>query len=204
MAAADYYSQAILDPGYLGQHGLDAKSIIQLILGSGNAANLSPELAQQYGITPDQVSAANQNPYGTKQSLEHTLSGNQYGITNNAQAHGALYSGAHAAAQLHELQNAGQRNYDATTDLASRIAGIGQQDTNALTGAYTGIANAALNTPTPPPAVPGVAPPPAGAPALNGLGTPYVDPGARESFTQPVPIKPPKLPNIGGANRSFR
>lgn len=218
MAAADYWATAQLDPSYLAQHGSNTKSLIQAILGYGSSAALSPELAAQYGIQPGQVSAADQNPYSTTKQLAQQLSGDQYGITNNANAHGALYSGAHAAAQQHELQNAGQRNYTAQQALASQISGIGQQDTNALTGAYTGIANAALNTPTAP-AVPAPVAPATpdfglgqviGQPATAAVsaGGPLGSYNPNAPQNQPgsgmVPIKPPKLPNIGGANRSFR
>lgn len=207
---ADYWAQAQLDPSYLAQHGSNAAALKALILGYGSTSALSPQLAGQYGINPGDVSAADQNPYSVQSQLAKQLSGDQYGITNTAQSHGALFSGAHAAAQAHELQDAGQRNYNAQQTLAQQIAGIQGNDTNALTGAYGTLTTNALNTPQPAPAAPAYAP---SAPAV--LPTAAQIPGATPStanwndnpsgfnpiapqnaMAQIKPPKPPALPKL--------
>jgi hypothetical protein len=210
MAAADYWSQAQLDPAYLAAHGQNRQSIINAILGYGSAGALSPQLAQQYGIGSGDIGAADQNPYSVQAQLAQTLSGNRYGITNNAAAHGAEFSGANVAAQAHELQNAGQRNYNAQQALTNQIAGIGAQDTSSLTGAYNTITTNQLNTPVAPPAVPDAVAPAAQAPAV--LPTAAQIPGATPATqnwndnpsgynpqapqNNPVAIKPPAPPKI--------
>lgn len=210
MAAADYWSQAQLDPAYLAAHGQNRQSIIQAILGYGSSGALSPQLAQQYGIGSGDIGAADANPYSVQKQLAQQLSGDQYGITNTAQGHGALFSGANVAAQAHELGNAGQRNYNAQQALAQQLAGIGAQDTSSLTNAYGQIANQALNTPVAPPAVPDAVAPAAQAPAV--LPTAAQIPGATPATqnwnanpsgynpqapqNNPVALKPPAPPKI--------
>ncbi len=210
---ADYWAQAQLDPSYIAQHGGLSNQLKQLILNYGSSGALSTDEATNYQINPGDISGADTNPYSIQANLRQQLSGDQYGITNNANAHGALYSGAHAAMQAHELQNAGQRNYSALQTLQGQIGGIDQQNTNALTGAYGTLAQSALNDPTIPaapisPSAPGVAPPAVAAPPpVNGLGTPWVDPGARENLVQPPPAPLPKVVAakqiVGAANRGF-
>jgi hypothetical protein len=211
----EIWARAQLDPSYLAAHGGNAKALQDLILNYGSSSALSPELAGQYGIQPGQVSAADQNPYSVQAQLGKLLSGDQYGITNNANAHGALYSGAHQAQQLHEIGNAGQRNYNAQQTLAQQIAGITGNDTNALTGAFGRLSDQALNTPVPQPApvaipdaVAPAAPAAPAAPPLNGLGQPWIDPGARENMVQPPPAPTPKViaakQIVGQAARGFQ
>lgn len=199
------WAQASLDPSYLAQHGSNTAALKALILGYGSSSALSPQLASQYGITPDQVSAADTNPYSVQSQLAKQLSGDQYGITNAAQSHGALFSGAHAAAKAGELQNAGQRNYGAQQTLAQQIAGIQGNDTTALTNAYGTLTTNALNTPQPAPA-----PAAPTAPVATPSATYAVPQTAGNSLdrlydqanpVQPVAIKAPKLPklpSIGG------
>ncbi|MBA3841046.1 MAG: hypothetical protein H0X39_00225 [Actinobacteria bacterium] len=203
---ADYWSQAQLDPAYLATHGGLSKSLKDLILNYGSSSALSPEEAARYGIAPGDVAAADQNPYSVQAQLRQQLSGNQYGITNNANAHGALFSGGHAAMQAHELQNSGQRNYNASQALGAAIGGIDQQNTNAITGAYGTLAQNALNDPAIPVAAPVAA-------ALAPAAAPVAAPGPTSTFSYgpqgatPVvygpqnqpgapTIKKPKLPKL--------
>jgi hypothetical protein len=209
---ADYWSQAQLDPAYIAAHGGYAAQLKQLLLGYGDSNALSPEVEKQYGIQPGDISAANTNPYSTMANLSQQLSGDRYGITNNAVAHGAEFSGAHAAQQAHETQNAGQRSYNALQALQQQIAGIGQQDTAALTGAYQNISNAALNAPPPPvdPAVqanidqynirqmlgPETPATPAAAPPVNqsDFASSFNTTAPQNIGAGYAPIKPPKPP----------
>lgn len=203
MAAADYWSQAQIDPAYLAAHGSNKQALIQAILGYGSTNALSPDVAAQYGIQPTDISAANQNPYSVQAQLAKQLSGDQYAIGNTAQAHGATFSGANAAAQAHEQQNAAQRNYNAQQQLASQISGIQGNDTSALTNAYGSIATNALNTPTPAVApAPNLTPPqptpgqtylPGGG--VTGPPAPAASAGPRE-FIPPVKVKAPPLPKL--------
>lgn len=196
--AADYWSQAQIDPAYLAQHGANAKALKDLILNYGSSSALDPGLAGQYGIGQSDVSAADSNPYSVQAQLAKTLSGDQYGIQNNANAHGALISGAHEAQQLHEVDNAGQRNYNAQQALQNAIGGITANDTAALTGAYGTITTNALNTPvpaTPDPAA--AAPAVGGAPALppiSSIGSSNYTGDPRTGTSLYAPIKAPKIP----------
>lgn len=201
------WAQASLDPSYLAQHGSNAAALKALILGYGSSSALSPQLATQYGINPGDVSAADQNPYSVQSQLAKQLSGDQYGITNTAQSHGALFSGAHAAAQAGELQAGAQRNYNAQQTLAQQIAGIQGNDVNALTGAYGTLTTNALNTPVPAPqqtqTAPGLpTPAPVGStpatqtwaanPSGYNAGAPQ-----NQALTAIKPPKLPKLPTVG-------
>lgn len=192
------YAQAQLDPSYIAAHtGLSAQ-LKNLLLGYGDASALSPQEASAYGIQPGDISAANQNPYSTLSQLKQQLAGDMTGIQNTANSHGALFSGANAAATAHEQQAAGQRSYNALQALQGAIGGIDTQNTNALTSAYGTLTQNALNDPT----IPAPAAAPAAAPAyLPGGGVPgstpapAASPGPREFI--PKPPKPPALPKIG-------
>lgn len=199
----EIWAKAQLDPSYLAAHGGNAKALTDLILNYGSSSALSPELAQQYGIQQGQVSAADQNPYSVQAQLGKLLGSDQYGITNNANAHHAEFSGAHQAQQLHEIGDAGQRNYNAQQALAQQIAGIGANDTTSLTGAFGRLSDQALNTPVPQPVaapipeapVP-VAPvidPNAPAPGPPPGGIPWGPAGPGDKSRAPAYLAPPKI-----------
>lgn len=224
MAAADYWSQAQTDPAYIAAHGGNRQSLVNLMTGYGDASQLFARppgldpatgqpyktLAEQYGIGQNDVSAAAGNPYSTQAQLAQQLSGDRYGITNTAAAHGAEFSGANVAAQAHENQNAGQRNFNAQQALTQQIAGITGNDLTSLTGAYNTITTNQLNTPVAPVApqlpAPNMIPPqpdpgqtylPGGG--VTGPAAPAASPGPRE-YIPPAPIKPPKppaMPKVG-------
>lgn len=202
------WQQAQLDPSYIAGHSAAAQALKQLILGYGDTNALAPAEAARYGIQSNDVSAANQNPYSVQSQLAQQLAGDQTGIQRTANSHGALYSGANAAATAHELQAGGQRNYNALQTLQGQIAGIDSSDTSALTGAYGNLTNQALADQTIPVTPAAVAPNvPVAAPALPGT-TPATatfaqnpagyDPLAPQNTGQStnLTVKPPKLPKL--------
>lgn len=189
------------DPYFL-QHGALAKQLAALINQYGSSSELTPGYAQEFGLGAGDVSAANQNPYSTLNQLRQTLATNQGQIQNTANSHGALFSGANAAATQHEIQNAGQRNYNAQQALAAQLGGLQTTDLSNLTDATGRAATAALNDPTlapPPPAAPG--PVTLGTPTATGPGlyNPIAPQNMPTSIGLTVPKPPrPKLPTIGG------
>lgn len=200
------WAQAQLDPSYLAAHGSNAAALKALILGYGSTSALSPQLAGQYGINPGDVSAADQNPYSVQAQLKKSLGGAEYNTTNTAEAHGALFSGAHEAAQLGNIATGAQNNYNAQQALQNSIAGINASDVNALTGAYGTLTTNALNTPQPAPqqtqTAPGLpAPAPVGStpatqtwaanPSGFDAGTPH-----NQALAAIKPPKPPALPKL--------
>lgn len=194
-----YWTQALGDPSVTAATGSARKQLIALLMGFGDPSQLTADQRTTYGITDNDLSGAATNPYSTQMNLAKQLSGNQYGIQNNNNAHGTLFSGVHAAQQAGELQAGGQRNYDAQRSLASQLAGIDDTRTQAITNAYGRISTNEALKPLPIPAVPDAppappaGPPPQAGPAVNGLGTPWVDPGQRENLVQPPPNPTPKV-----------
>lgn len=199
-------AQAALDPSYLAAKGGNTAALKRLILGYGDSSALSPQEAALYGIQPGDVSAANGNQFGTVQQLQQQLAGDQAGITNTANAHGqGLFSGALAASMGHEQQAAGQRSYNAYQALQGQIAGIDQNNTNSLTGAYTNLANQALADQTIPaapvaPVAPVAAPIPGTTPDTANTN---VNPGGFNPLAPQntgkstgLTIKPPKPPKL--------
>lgn len=187
------------DPYFL-QHGALAKQLQELINQYGSSSALTPGYQQEFGLGAGDVSTANQNPYSTLNQLQQQLAGNQSQIQNTANSHGALYSGANAAATQHEIQAGGQRNYQAQQALQAALGGLQTTDLSNLTDATGRAATAALNDPT-------LAPPPPAPAAAPGIPTPTVTgPGGYNPLAPqnlpgagilPKPPKP-KLPTIGG------
>lgn len=141
---AAIWAQAQLDPSYIAAHGANTQALKAAILGYGDTSALSPALAAQYGIAPGDISAANSNPYSVTAQLRNQLAGDNTNIQRTANAHGALFSGANAAQTANEQQASGQRSYNALQTLQGQIAGIGSNDTTALTGAYGNLTAQAL------------------------------------------------------------
>lgn len=186
------WDKAQLDPTYIAGHAGLRNSMLQAFLANGDTSMLTPELMSQWGISQADIAPAAINPYSAKAGLERTLGTNQGQIRTGVVGRGLERSGAHAVLQAREIQNANQRNYASQQGLLSTINGIGQQNTDLITGAYRTLMGQAAADPTIPAApapapvpAPAAAPAPAG-PALNGLGTPYIDPGQRESLVQPI------------------
>lgn len=145
---------------YAAQRAASKNSILQLIRQFGQSSALSAPEAAAYGITPADLSGVDDNPYSTVKQLAKTLTSNNYGITNNAAAHGAEFSGAHQAQLLGARDQANQANYDATQGLNS---GLNSVDTTDAGNYGTAIQNLMNNYVAPLPAV--AAPAPAAAPA---------------------------------------
>lgn len=202
---AAIWAQAQLDPSYIAAHGANTQALKAAILGYGDTSALSPALAAQYGIAPGDISAANSNPYSVVAQLRNQLAGDNTSIQRTANAHGALFSGANAAQTANEQQAGGQRSYNALETLQNQIAGIGNSDTTALTGAYGNLTAQALADQTiPAPAAPVAAP--AAAPVVpagsqvqpqvagNALDRMYDQANPVQPIPKPTPIKPPKVP----------
>lgn len=192
---------------YTAAHGANKNAILNLLRQFGSTSALAPSEAAAYGITPADEQGIDENPYSTVKQLAKTLVTNQYGITNNAAAHGAEFSGANAAQQQGELANAGQRNFDATQAFNTGTNTVDQNDANAYGTAIQTLMN---NYVAPPPAAAAAAPVSAATPtpvtkpttALNnptaiGGGVPYHTPGAPLAKIAKPPAVP-KPPGIGG------
>lgn len=214
------WAKALLDPSVLAGMGPLRDKTIRALLGYGDAssifarpAGVDPStgqpyqtIAEQYGIDENAVSGAATNPYSTLSGLRQQLTTDRHNITNTAAAHNAEFSGAHVAAQMKENADAEQRNYNAQQGLASTMGEIGSQRTGIVSGAYQAMMGRAATDPTIPaapaePAAPAAAAAPpiatAAPPPVNGLGQPWVDPGARENLVQPPPAP---APNVVAAN----
>jgi hypothetical protein len=188
------------DPYFL-QHGALAKQLQALINQYGDSSALTPQYQQEFGLGAGDVSGATGNPYSTLAQLKQQLEGDQTGIQNTANSHGALFSGANAAATQHEIQAAGQRNYNAQQALQQQLSGLQTTDLGNLTDATGRAAQAALNDQTLAP-VPAPAPAAPAAPAyMPPPGDPitYDGPKGAEVAVAPLPkiAKPPKPPKIG-------
>lgn len=194
------WDKAQLDPSVLAGKGGLRNALLQAFIANGDTSALTPELMQQWGISAADVAPAATNPYSTMRQNADTLASDRHDTTAAMAARGLEYSGANAAAQEHATAAGGLRNYQAQQGLQSTLGSVAQQYTGLIQGAYQTLMGQAATDPTIPaaPAAPAapVAPAPA-APSLNGLGTPYVDPGARETFTQPPPAPGPKI--VAGA-----
>jgi hypothetical protein len=195
------------DPYFL-QHGALAKQLQALINQYGDSFALTPQYQQEFGLGAGDVSTATGNPYSTLAQLRQQLTTNQGQIQNTANSHGALYSGANAAATQHEIQAAGQRNYNAQQQLQAQLSGLQTTDLGNLTDATARAAAAALNDQTLAPA-PAAAPAAATGPTVYGSPTqqavpvsaPYgfspLAPQNQQATPLPKIAKPPKPPAIG-------
>lgn len=112
----------------------------------------------------DQATAAEaaNNPYSVTSMLRQQLSSNQHNLTNNANAHGVLFSGAADQNRSNEANQGVQRQFNATQQLLSMLGGYGDQQQAAYADAYTRLAS---NPPVSPTADPAAAVPAAATPA---------------------------------------
>lgn len=213
---AELWAKAQLDPSVLAGKGGLRDALIRAVTGYGDASSIFARqpgvdpstgkpyqtLAEQYGIDQNAVSGAASNPYSTLHGLADQSTSNRHNIVGGLASRGLEFGGAMAASQAHETQQAGQRNYAAEQGLQGALGGIGQQYTGLITGAYNTLMQQAANDPAIPAApapAPEAAAPEAPAPAaaaapppMNGLGQPWIDPGARENLVQPPPAPTPK------------
>jgi hypothetical protein len=197
------------DPYYL-QHSALAKSLAGLVNNFGDPNALTPEYMAEFGLSGNDVSAAAGNPYSTTHQLTNQLAGNQTQIQRTANAHG-LFSGANAAATEHEIQAAGQRNYDARQSLSQQLAGLQTTDIGNLSDATAraaAIAAADPTVPATPAPIPTVAPnsspgspgiptvTPTGAQTLPGYqiqGPQNVGTGGMTPIVKPPKLATPKI-----------
>jgi hypothetical protein len=196
-----------IDPSdpYNLQHAALAKQLQALINQYGDSSALTPQYQQEFGLGAGDVSTASGNPYSTLAQLRQQLTTNQGNIQNTANAHGALISGANAAATQHEIQNAGLRNYNAAQALGAQLGGLQMTDLSNLTdatgrAAAAAAANQALApapaaAPTPAPSVYG-SPGQAAVPVSAPYGFSPLAPQNQQATPLPK-IAKPKLPTIG-------
>lgn len=189
--AVDYGLMAQSDPAYTVQHGANKNTILNLIRQFGSSAALAPQEAAAYGITGADLAGVNDNPYSTVKQLSQQLVKNQYGITNNAAAHGAEFSGAHAAALQGEQNAAGQRNYDATQALTNSTLGVDTTDASQYGSAIQNLMNNYVPPPPPPPTPPAV---PVGPTNMQGTPVTFGPAGPGDKSRAPAFLAPPKPP----------
>lgn len=228
MATDPLWAKAQLDPSVLAGKGGLRDAIIRAANAYGDPSSLFARqpgvdpatgqpyqtIAEQYGIDQNAVSGAATNPYSTLHQLGDTLTSDRHNIVGSLAGRGLEFGGAMAASQAHETNAAGQRNYAAQQGLQGTLGGIGQQYVGLITGAYQKLMDQAAADPAipaqPAPDVPAAPAPPAApvAPPVNGLGQPWVDPGARENIVQPPPAPGPKViaakQLAGQAKRGFQ
>lgn len=153
------------------------------------------DLLVQYGIIPppnsgfgsdsataDEVAA---NPYSVAAMLRKGYQTNLGSNMNQANTHGALFSGAYVNNQAHSLQDFTKGLSDATTQLQQGLSGIGTARGNTLIDIWKRLSAPPvvpdLST-APTPAAPTPGPPPG---AASGPGTNYPTPQGPYQRTGP-------------------
>lgn len=118
---------------------------------------------------------ASNNPYSVVALLRQQLGQNQQNLTNQANAHGVLFSGAATQNRSNEANLGQQRNFNARQQLLSLLGGYGDEQQSAYADAYNRLAQNPPVSPIPPEPV---AAPAAVPVAPAAAGTPVTPPGS--------------------------
>lgn len=203
------WAQAQKDSSYQAGHSGLANSIVQAILAYGDPTALDPTTAAYFGIDPTAVAAAAQNPYSTMRGIQTQQATNNQTSLNDANARNLEFSGVNSAMAGHNAQTAQQSIGQAGQSLQQTIAGIRNQDTGLITGAYQNLMTQALSDPTiPAPAAPAAPVSQPSAPVVNStapgaLNNPIAPGGGVPFHTSAggvTPPKPPAPPKVKAAN----
>jgi hypothetical protein len=117
------------DPDYIAALGSIQRQRGDTILNYGDATGVS-------GVDEATAANAKANPYSVTAQLRKLLAGNLGAVGNNANAHGALFSGAFKQGQQNELGAGTNRSYDATRAFQNQLGGLAEQQQQAYNDAY--------------------------------------------------------------------
>lgn len=131
----DFGAYLKTDPGYAALLASLKGQQANLVTQFGDASGVSGIDGSPLGADVQQAASA--NPYSWL-AQDRKATGQHVGsINNSANAHGLLYSGANAQGQVNEYAADQQRQYAARAALRDALGGLGSQQAQGLSGAYT-------------------------------------------------------------------
>lgn len=172
------------DPEYIAKLAALTRQRHDAVVNFGDGSDIA-------GVDAQTAAEAANNPYSVTSMLRQQLASNQRNLTNQANAHGVLFSGAATQNRSNEANQGVQRQFSATQQLLSMLGGYGDQQQQAYADAYNRLASnppvSPVNDPAAsPPAAAAVPPPATAAPAAHGFTGSATAPWAKPP-THPLP-----------------
>jgi hypothetical protein len=122
------------DPSYIAKIAELTRLRHDAVVNFGDATGIA-------GADAATAAEAANNPYSVTSMLRQQLASNQHNLTNNANAHGVLFSGAADQNRSNEANAGVQRQFDATRQLQAMLGGYGDQQQQAYADAYNRLAS---------------------------------------------------------------
>jgi hypothetical protein len=175
----DWAALIAQDPSYIARLAELTRLRHDALVSFGDASGVP-------GADASTAAEASNNPYSVVALLRQQLGQNQRNLTNQANAHGVLFSGTQTQNQSNEANLGVQRQFDARQRLLSLLGGYGDQQQAAYADAYNRLAQ---NPPVSPTASAAPVPDPTAAAPVAPAGS---------AFTPTVPV-----PHLGPASSSM-
>jgi hypothetical protein len=152
------------DPAYIARLAELTRLRHDAVVNFGDATGVA-------GADPQTAAEAANNPYSVTAMLHRQLATNQHNLTNQANAHGVLFSGAATQNRANEANAGTQRQFDASRQLLALLGGYGDQQQQAYADAYNRLASNPPVSPVAPVAAPEPVAPVAATPPPQTLHT---------------------------------